>query len=288
MSMLWTGLYALVFCIVCGVAMRILGRRGPFWGSLGVLFLGWLFFYVAFPGVQIGPVTIPGMAMLATGSATALPVPAFAFWFYMVLIVVGILVVVSATDEDWNDFLAPILALLRAESARLRWLRTALIYGAFPLLCGWLSFNSLVPSTAAPIEARQAHPSIAYDEKLDNPLRKLSAAELATATHEGRHLYAKNCASCHGGKADGVGVMSRALRLVPANFTDAGTIATLVEAYAFKRIQDGGIGLPAAGAPWDSAMPRWKGELTDEEIFKIMLAEYDLGGVSPRIPDELE
>ena len=107
-------------------------------------------------------------------------------------------------------------------------------------------------------------------------------------THEGRHLYTKNCSPCHGGKADGTGPMARALRLPPADFTDVGTIATLVEAYAFKRIQDGGIGLPSAGTPWDSAMPRWRGELTDLEIMKILLAEYDLAGVRPRLPERLE
>ena len=188
--------------------------------------------------------------------------------------------------------------------------RVAVLYLAVPLLAAWAAFGAFAPDMAAPIEARQAHPSIAYDEHLENPLRHPTAEMLAALaeaedlgdasedelrarfvevrTHEGRHLYAKNCSPCHGGKADGTGPAARALRLAPADFTDPGTIATLVEGYAFRRVTDGGIGLPAAGAPWDSAMPRWKGELTDEEIFRVLMAEYDLAGVSPRVPEELE
>ena len=105
---------------------------------------------------------------------------------------------------------------------------------------------------------------------------------------EGRQLYGKNCSPCHGGKADGGGHIAAALRLPPANFTDPGTIATLVEGYAFQRIMDGGVGLPMAGQPWNSAMPVWKNSLSEEEIFKILLAEYDLAGVSPRVPEKME
>lgn len=321
MSMLLTAVYALVFLALCVLVVRFLGRRGPFGSSVGVLALAWLFFYVVFPGVRVGSsFTIPGIAMVATGAEAPLVVPSFAFWSYMVLVVVGILAVVSASDATLNDFVSPITAFLRgkatdkAKSKAAGWKtkapRVALLYVAVPALCGWLGFNAYRPRTAAPAEGRQAHPSIGYDEKLTNPLRTptremlqeyaedndlggLGADELRQSfddamVHEGRHLYAKNCAPCHGGKADGAGIMARALRLSPANFTDPGTIATLVEGYAFKRVQAGGIGLPGAGAPWDSAMPRWKGELTDDEIFKVLLAEYDLAGVSPRVPEKLE
>ncbi len=311
MNVVWTVAYAAAFVAICAVVLRALGRRGVFWASAGTLGLGWLFFSVAFPGVSLGSgaarVTIPGMAMLAMESSSPLPVPAFAFWSYLLLIVAGILVVVSASDGMLREFLRPILQLLRGPAGTARIL---VLYVGFPALGGWLGFSALRPAVAAPVGARQAHPSISYDEKLVNPLRNPAPARLTefarerglegiphedlrarfieTMTHEGRFLYAKNCAPCHGGKADGTGVMARALRLPPANFSDVGTIATLVEGYAFKRIQEGGIGLPAAGTPWDSAMPRWKADLTDEQIFKILLAEYDLAGVSPRVPEGLE
>jgi len=82
--------------------------------------------------------------------------------------------------------------------------------------------------------------------------------------------------------------MATGFRLRPANFRDPGTIATVVEAYAFWRIKEGGRGLPNESSPWDSAMPRWKDELPDDDIWKIVLAEYELADVEPRKPEKLE
>jgi len=101
-------------------------------------------------------------------------------------------------------------------------------------------------------------------------------------------LYQKNCRPCHGTTARGDGPMAWGLRLKPVNFVDPGTIATLVEAYLFWRIKDGGPGLRPEASPWDSAMPAWKDELSDEEIWKIIVAEYDTAGVEPRRPEKLE
>ena len=82
--------------------------------------------------------------------------------------------------------------------------------------------------------------------------------------------------------------MARGFRLKPADFTHPGTIATLVEAYLFWRIKEGAPGLPPEASPWDSAMPAWKDELTDEEIWKIILAEYEIAGMEPRKPEKHE
>lgn len=82
--------------------------------------------------------------------------------------------------------------------------------------------------------------------------------------------------------------MGWGFRLKPVDFRDLGTIATLVESYLFWRIKEGGLGLPPQASPWDSAMPAWKDELSDEEIWKIILAEYDTAGVEPRKPEKLE
>jgi hypothetical protein len=211
----------------------------------------------------------------------------------LALIGVGVLLVVSATQESLDELVTPIRRWLANQEGDLgvtaRRLRIPLLFGVLPLTVAALIFASRTPATDPPTRGRQAHPSIAYDENLSNPYRDDVSTDVRDRmTHAGRHLYAKNCSPCHGGKADGQGVMARALGLPPANFTDVGTIATLVEGYAVRRIEDGGIGLPAAGTPWDSAMPRWKDELGREQIFQILLAEYDLAGVSPRIPEKLE
>ena len=35
-------------------------------------------------------------------------------------------------------------------------------------------------------------------------------------------------------------------------------------------------------------MPSWEDELTEDEIWKIILAEYEIAEKEPRVPEELE
>lgn len=112
------------------------------------------------------------------------------------------------------------------------------------------------------------------------------AALLEKRLFEGRALYAMNCRACHGDSAGGDGPMADGFKLRPINFTDNGTIETIVEGYTFWRVTNGGPGLPTEATPWDSAMPEWKLSLTEEERWKIILAEYDLAQKTPRIPEQ--
>ncbi len=105
---------------------------------------------------------------------------------------------------------------------------------------------------------------------------------------EGRALYAMNCRPCHGDSTAGDGPMADGFKLRPINFTDNGTIETIVEGYTFWRVTTGGPGLPIEATPWDSAMPMWKLNLTEEERWKIIMAEYDLAQKTPRIPEKHE
>lgn len=111
------------------------------------------------------------------------------------------------------------------------------------------------------------------------------AALIEKHLFEGRALYAMNCRACHGDSAGGDGPMADGFKLRPINFTDNGTIETIVEGYTFWRVTNGGPGLPTEATPWDSAMPEWKLNLTDEERWKIILAEYELAQKTPRIPE---
>jgi hypothetical protein len=79
--------------------------------------------------------------------------------------------------------------------------------------------------------------------------------------------------------------MADGFKLRPINFTDNGTIETIVEGYTFWRVANGGVGLPTEATPWDSAMPQWKLNLSEEERWKIIMAEYDLAEKTPRIPE---
>lgn len=111
------------------------------------------------------------------------------------------------------------------------------------------------------------------------------AALIEKNLFEGRALYAMNCRPCHGDSVAGDGPMADGFKLRPINFTDNGTIETIVEGYTFWRIANGGPGLPTEATPWDSAMPQWKLNLTEDERWKIMMAEYDLAQKTPRIPE---
>jgi mono/diheme cytochrome c family protein len=111
------------------------------------------------------------------------------------------------------------------------------------------------------------------------------AALLEKNLFEGRALYAMNCRPCHGDSTAGDGPMADGFKLRPINFTDNGTIETIVEGYTFWRVTNGGPGLPTEATPWRSAMPVWKLNLTEEERWKIILAEYDLAQKTPRIPE---
>lgn len=103
---------------------------------------------------------------------------------------------------------------------------------------------------------------------------------------EGRILYAMNCRPCHGDSAAGDGPMADGFKLRPINFTDNGTIETIVEGYTFWRVANGGPGLPTEATPWDSAMPEWKADLPDDYRWRIILAEYDMAQKTPRQPEK--
>lgn len=105
---------------------------------------------------------------------------------------------------------------------------------------------------------------------------------------EGRILYAMNCRPCHGDSTGGDGPMADGFRLRPINFTDNGTIETIVEGYTFWRVSTGGRGLPTEATPWDSAMPVWKTDLPEDYRWRILLAEYDLAQKTPRQPEKGE
>ncbi len=275
-------------------------RVGVFWWSAAVFVGSYLVLRFLFPH----------FAQWVVDAKTPLPMPASALFMYMMLVLTGILVYAFSTEELKAEFLAPILALLGAVEgdATLRAARLA-VFTAVPLLAAFFVFRGLAPAVQPPVESRTQHPTIPKKfEKFQNPFRDpsdvlvkkfLQEANLAGLDlkegkrrlverfiGEGRVLYQKNCRPCHGTKADGAGPQAAGFRLRPADFTDVGTIATLVEGYLFWRIKEGGIGLPVTASPWDSAMPRWKGDLKDEEIWKIILAEYDTAGVEPRKPEK--
>ena len=120
----------------------------------------------------------------------------------------------------------------------------------------------------------------------DVDMETAKAALLEVRLFMGRALYAMNCRACHGDSVAGDGPMADGFKLRPINFTDNGTIETIVEGYTFWRVENGGPGLPLEATPWDSAMPEWKVSLTEEERWLIIMAEYDLAEKTPRLPEK--
>lgn len=252
---------------------------------------------------------IPVVSMWITGWPYPLIVPTTLTVIYMLLAAIGLTIYITMSEENMREFSDPIRRFLRGGKTGAMAIARLLTLAAIPLLAGWVAFDRVAPKVQSPTGIRIQHPTIPGQyEKLINPYRdpseelvsafiqkeglQVSVEEgrerlIHQAMAEGRGLYQKNCRPCHGSKADGNGPMAPGYRLRPANFRDPGTISTVVEAYAFWRIKEGGRGLPKESTPWDSVMPRWKDELTDDEIWKIILAEYNTADVEPRKPEKL-
>lgn len=261
---------------------RIRFKLPLFWSTVISLIVTYLLLEYGFPY----------LTMVVTGSGRWMPVPRTLMAMFMILAIVGALVYISVSDEKLEEFKRPLLAFLRGDGRWPTWAKGARIgaIGVIPLLLGGFVYSQTKPSVASPTALRIQHPTIpGAFEKLTNPFRNPDGTvKDVKLLEEGRVLYQKNCRPCHGTTAGGDGPMARGFRLRPINFRDAGTIATLVEGYLVWRIKEGGIGLPPESTPWDSAMPAWKDELSDEEIWKIILAEYDTAGVEPRKPEKLK
>ena len=116
-------------------------------------------------------------------------------------------------------------------------------------------------------------------------LEKRKEAQTPENIAAGKGLFIAYCSPCHGIKLDGKGPQYKGFDPPPANFVDPGTIAQLQEAYLFWRISKGGIGLPIEGQPWKSAMPRWETRIAPENIWKIIMFEYEGSGHKPRTWD---
>jgi mono/diheme cytochrome c family protein len=215
------------------------------------------------------------------------PLPSSLVMMYMLLTLISILIYVSIFDDKIKEFYGPIQKFLAGGSGQPKLLSYArlIVLLVFPLLVGMNVYARLVPSDQPPAEQRVVHPAPPGEfVGLSNPIPKTKAN-----VQYGGSLYAVFCSPCHGGGLDGKGPQYKGFNPPPANFKDPGTIAQLQESYLFWRIKNGGVGLPVEGQPWNSAMPRWgtmpaRGgkPFTDDDIWKIILYEFEASGHEPR------
>jgi mono/diheme cytochrome c family protein len=240
---------------------------------------------IAWIVVDVGAAVV---AMWIAGASHPVPLPSFARALYAALALAGALVYLSAGDRAAAELRDAVDWLRRGAPVRgrgLRRIRVAVLV-LLPLLAGALAWHALRPREATPATLRTPHPTLPQAwEALKNPLRELDEPRQRAALAAGRDLFQVACRPCHGAAGDGRGPLARAFRLKPADFTDAGTIATVVEPYAFWRVSEGGPGLPREATPWDSAMPAWKQDLSEAERWQAVLAAYAIAGVEPRKPE---
>ena len=219
-------------------------------------------------------------------------IPKSLLTMYMVFVIAGTVMVFTFTEEGAQELVGPIKALVENPSKKM--LRNV-VFVIVPLLAGYYTYSSLMPSFEAPVELRTIHPAPpnkfkAYGKsfdltKLENPYRKFEKedpAKFAELVKAGGDVYIKNCQYCHGDKLDGKGPYAAGFNPTPLNFQDVGTIAQLQESFLFWRIATGGPGLPAEAAPWISSMPIWENFLTEDEIWQVILFLYDYTGRRPR------
>lgn len=215
------------------------------------------------------------------------PLPSSLISLYIALTLIAILLYVSLFEDKIKEFIRPVVKLLKGgthEAAITGYARWGVLI-LFPFLVGMSVYSRLIASNAPPAEQRVVHPAPPSEfVGLPNPVPKTPQN-----ISEGSGLFAVFCAPCHGGKLDGKGPQAVGFNPPPANFKDPGTIAQLQESYLFWRIKRGGVGLPVEAQPWNSAMPRWEAmparggkPLTDEQIWKIIMWEYEGAGQKPR------
>ena len=207
------------------------------------------------------------------------PLPMSLIWLYLFLVAIGIIVFGTLSGHSTEELLGPIFRFLSGEGlgGRTKAARLAVLI-LFPLLVGWQAYSGLVPSSQPPTENRTIHPAPPGEfVGLANPVPNTPENVM-----QGKGFFSAFCSPCHGAKFNGNGPASDGFNPPPANFVDAGTIAQLQESYLYWRIKKGGVGLPVEGHPWKSAMPRWEVELSDDVIWKIIMAEYAGSGHEPR------
>ena len=274
---------SLVLLVGAGVVFFVLGLVLRRLEPLGQSTLLLIFAYVLF-------VWVIGYVLPALGVRSA-PVPRSVVVQYMLTALVGVLVYMSSDESRWSRFKQPIQrTMVDPEKRALR----GVLLVAVPLLVGWIAYQSVRPSFAAPLGLRSIHPAPPTQMTfqgttmeltgLENPFRSTGSLEAHVA--RGAEVYVRNCAPCHGDRLDGQGQYAQGFNPVPADFTGGGTISQLQESYVFWRIAKGGPGLPLEGTPWDSAMPAWEDILEADEIWSVIIYLYERTGNTPRTWEE--
>ncbi len=215
------------------------------------------------------------------------PLPSSIIWMYMVTLIFSIILYVSYSDKIFEEFLYPVKVFLKHDSLKIPRMSVGIIV---PLFFGWMSYTMVSPKYEPPAELRTVHPTppaeIEFNNKklklaeIKNPFRKPGMME--SARIEGREIYYANCMPCHGANLNAKGHWTERLFPIPISFRDPGSISMMPESYIFWRVAKGGLGLPDEGTPWKSTMPPFEKDLSEDEIWKVILFIYEETGYVPK------
>jgi mono/diheme cytochrome c family protein len=92
----------------------------------------------------------------------------------------------------------------------------------------------------------------------------------------GKEIYDARCAVCHGARGDGKGPGAASLQVKPADFTDRTMVAEMTDSYWFWRVSEGGVVEPFKSE--GSAMPAWKGVLSEKDRWAVIAYQHTLSG----------
>jgi mono/diheme cytochrome c family protein len=127
------------------------------------------------------------------------------------------------------------------------------------LIMGAVVLTSCGGSQSTPTVAAGDEPDVVpapYAGKT-NPM-----ANNADAAAKGKLIYDANCASCHGDTGKGDGSAGASLNPKPADLKDTKEDP---DALVYYRIAEGGM-----KPPHNSAMPAWKDQLKEEEMWQLV------------------
>lgn len=226
------------------------------------------------------------------------PAPSSLIWAFMSIISLALLAYLTASTERMEAARNVVVRFIVKEKYTIPLLVVALL---IPVLVAVRVYMDATARPQPPGAGRTIHPSPPSEIQFQgetinlttavNPYRELEESDperFDEHVANGRRVYYQNCVYCHGDNLAGEGQYAHGFSPLPADFQDSGTIAQLQESYLFWRIAKGGPGLPDESQPWNSAMPAWEGELSEEEIWDVILFLYEYTGHEPRASEAAE
>lgn len=141
---------------------------------------------------------------------------------------------------------------------------------AVVIAAGMLAWAAFATGAEAPASA----PGTAPPPVGDNPLRDADEATREEARAEAWIVFQRSCRPCHGNLGAGDGPYGATFAEPAADLRRASRDIA-ADPVRFTRIRDGAAARSVR--PWESAMPAFGGELTDRQIWGLVLLLEDLG-----------